>query len=125
LKSAGDLPIAEAAVRPGALAELLALVDDGTLSTAIAREVFDDVWRTGESARVVVLRRGLAQVGDESALAAQVAEVLAKFPSEVAEARAGRANVLGFLVGQVLRHGDGKANPKLVADLVRRAVNAG
>jgi aspartyl-tRNA(Asn)/glutamyl-tRNA(Gln) amidotransferase subunit B len=123
LKDAGLEDFGRSAVRPEGLAELLGLVERGTISNSVAKDVFEKMWSSGRAAADIVRDEGLAQIGDESALAAVVAGVLAAHPKEVAEARAGRNNVLGFLVGQVMKKTGGKANPKLVSDLVRRGAN--
>ena len=125
LKDLGLEDCAESAVPAPALAELLGLVDRGAISHSVAKDVFEKMWTTGRSAAAIVAEEGLAQIGDESALAAIVADVMAAHPGEVAQVRAGRHNVLGFLVGQVMKRTGGKANPKLASDLVRRAINGG
>jgi aspartyl-tRNA(Asn)/glutamyl-tRNA(Gln) amidotransferase subunit B len=77
------------------------------------------MWTTGRSAQEIVDAEGLAQIGDEAALQALVAEVLARHPDALAQIRAGRTNLLGFLVGQVMKATQGKANPRLVSDLIK------
>ena len=112
-------------VSPPALAGLIALVERGVISNSTGKQVFEKMWATGRTAEEIVQADGLAQIGDESALAAVVAEVVAGHPGEVEQIRAGKNSVFGFLVGQVMKRTGGKANPKLAAELVRRAVNGG
>ena len=119
-----DLGIDGVTVDATALAELLRLVDDGTISSAAAKQVFETMWRSGDSAAVIVERDGLRQVGDESALLAHVATVLAANPDAVASYRAGRVQAIGALVGQVMKLTRGTANPKVVHALLQRQLDA-
>jgi aspartyl-tRNA(Asn)/glutamyl-tRNA(Gln) amidotransferase subunit B len=83
----------------------------------------EKMWATGRRAKAIVDEEGLGQIGDESALAASVADVIAKNPEAVAQYRAGRTNTLGFMVGQVMKASGGKANPKMVNELFKKALN--
>jgi aspartyl-tRNA(Asn)/glutamyl-tRNA(Gln) amidotransferase subunit B len=116
--------IADAPVTAAALAELIRLVDDGTISTGAGRQVFETMWTTREAASIIVEREGLKQVGDESALLAHVAAVIAANPDAVASYRAGRVQAIGALVGQVMKLTRGTANPKVVHALVQRQLDA-
>ena len=116
--------IGDAAVRPEALAELIGLVDDGTISGAAAKQVFETMWRTGEAASAIVDREGLKQVGDEAALLAHIATVIEANPDAVASYRAGRVQAVGALVGQVMKLTRGTANPKVVHALLQRQLDA-
>jgi aspartyl-tRNA(Asn)/glutamyl-tRNA(Gln) amidotransferase subunit B len=104
---------------PAALAELIALVKDGTVSGGTAKEVFDRMVTDGRGAREIVEAEGLAQISDEGALEAAVEKAIADHPGQVEEYRAGKEPVLGFLVGQVMKATRGKANPKRVNELLR------
>ena len=125
LKDLGVDDVAHSAVSPQALAELVGLVETGVLSSSVAKQVFETMWSTGRAAKDIVSAEGLAQIGDEGALTTLVREVVDAHPGEVEQARGGKASVLGFLVGQVMKKTGGKANPKLVSELVKRAVNGG
>jgi aspartyl-tRNA(Asn)/glutamyl-tRNA(Gln) amidotransferase subunit B len=125
LKDRGAESMAEVPITPAALAQLIALVDGNVISSSVAKTVFEEMWTTGRGAREIVDRDGLAQIGDEAALKAVVDDVLARHPDAVAELRAGRTNVLGFLVGQAMKATAGKGNPRTVSELVRRAVQPG
>ncbi len=110
----------EAAPIPAAgLGELVDLIADGTLSGRMGREVFDAMWETGKSAAAIVEERGLKQISDTGALEALVDELLAREADKAAEYRGGRTKLLGFFVGQVMKATGGKANPKLVNELLR------
>ena len=109
-------------VQPAALAELAGITDRGEISSSVAKEVFGRMWTSGRSASDIVRDEGLAQIGDEAALAAVVGRVLAANPDAVAQAREGKTNVVGFLVGKVMKASEGRANPKVVSDLIRREI---
>jgi aspartyl-tRNA(Asn)/glutamyl-tRNA(Gln) amidotransferase subunit B len=107
-----------------ALAELAVATERGVVSSTAAKMVFEQMWTTGRSARAIIDAEGLAQIGDASALEALVADVLANHPGAMAEFRAGRKNAFGFLVGQVMKASQGKANPNVINDLLLKALSA-
>ena len=110
----------EAAPIPAArLGELVDLVGDGTLSGRMGREVFEAMWETGKPAAAIVEERGLKQISDTGALEGLVDELLACEADKAAEYRAGRTKLLGFFIGQVMKATGGKANPKVVNELLR------
>jgi aspartyl-tRNA(Asn)/glutamyl-tRNA(Gln) amidotransferase subunit B len=109
-----DLPI-----RPAQLAGLLSLVDAGRISGRSAKEVLEEMLRTGRPADAIVQERGLAQISDEAMLGAVVAEVIAEHPGPVGDVRAGKEQALTFLVGQVMKKTRGRANPALANRLIR------
>jgi aspartyl-tRNA(Asn)/glutamyl-tRNA(Gln) amidotransferase subunit B len=102
------------------LAQLLKMVDDGTISGKIAKSVFDEMARSGQSARQIVEEKGLAQISDSGAIEDVVARILAANPAEVEAYQNGKAKLLGFFVGQVMRETRGQANPQLVNDILKR-----
>jgi aspartyl-tRNA(Asn)/glutamyl-tRNA(Gln) amidotransferase subunit B len=108
--------------RPEALAELVGLVDRGAISSTVAKDVFEAMWTTGRSAQAIVDAEGLAQIGDVDALRTLVSDTLTRHAEVVAQYRAGKTSVMGFLVGQVMKASGGKADPKRVAELVRGAL---
>ncbi len=112
--------IADVPLQPSALAGLIALIDKGTISSSIAKDVFAKMYDSGRSADDIVRDEGLAQNSDEGALSAIVADVLKTHEDTVAQYRAGKTQTFGFLVGQVMKGSGGKANPKLAADLVKK-----
>jgi aspartyl-tRNA(Asn)/glutamyl-tRNA(Gln) amidotransferase subunit B len=101
------------------LAGLLGRVADGSLSGTNAKEVFARHFETGEPIEAIVADLGLAQISDTAAIAAAVDEVLAANPAAVADYRAGKAQAVGFLVGQVMKATRGQANPAVVQQLLR------
>jgi aspartyl-tRNA(Asn)/glutamyl-tRNA(Gln) amidotransferase subunit B len=110
-------------VGPAALADLVALIERGAISSHTGKTVFEKMWATGKSAAAIVDEEGLAQISDESALAAAIEQVMAAHPGPVTQYRAGQTKVLGFLVGQVMKATGGKASPALVNTLMRRALD--
>jgi len=116
--------VADVPLQPAALAGLIALVDKGTISNAIAKDVFPKMYDSGRSAADIVAAEGLAQNSDESAVLEIVRSVLAANAETVAQYRAGSQKTFGFLVGQVMKGSGGKANPKLANELLKRELDA-
>jgi aspartyl-tRNA(Asn)/glutamyl-tRNA(Gln) amidotransferase subunit B len=111
--------IEDAPVSPDRMAELLVLVENGTISGKIAKIVFDEMVKTGESPEIIVARQGLVQVTDEAALEAVVDRVLAACPCEVESYRGGKTKLMGFFVGRVMKETKGTANPQIVNTLLK------
>jgi aspartyl-tRNA(Asn)/glutamyl-tRNA(Gln) amidotransferase subunit B len=122
LKELGAEDLARVEIAADAMAGLVQITDRGTISSTVAKEVFEKMWGTGRTAQAIVDEEGLAQIGDESALDAIVSEVVAANAQAVAQIQAGKNNAFGFLVGQVMKASGGKANPKVVSDLLRRRI---
>ena len=114
--------IAGTRLTPEGLAELLALVEKGTISLNVAKGIFPELAASGKPATKIVEEKGLAQVSDESALQQVVEEVLQKNPKEVEKFLGGKEQIIGFFVGQVMRATRGRANPKVVNQLLRQAL---
>ncbi len=102
------------------LAELLNLVEDGTISLNIARKIFPEVAESGMSPGKLIEKQGLSQVSDESELLKVIKEVLDKNPGEVQKFLGGKEQVIGFFVGQVMKATKGQANPKIVNPILRK-----
>jgi aspartyl-tRNA(Asn)/glutamyl-tRNA(Gln) amidotransferase subunit B len=117
-----DVTIDQVPVRPAALAALIGLVDRGVISSTAAKDVFTKMYETGRSAQEIVDAEGLAQTSDTDALGALVTDIVAANPDAVEQIRKGRTNAFGFLVGQVMKASKGKANPKIVNELLAAAV---
>jgi len=115
----GHLTPSQLPVTPAHLAGMLQLVHDGVISGKIAKTVFDEMAQSGKTARDVVEEQGLVQMNDSSALEAALRQVLEANPAQVDEYRAGKQKVFGFFVGQTMKATQGKANPKMVNDLLR------
>jgi aspartyl-tRNA(Asn)/glutamyl-tRNA(Gln) amidotransferase subunit B len=115
--------IEEAAVRPEALAGLIRLVDSGTITGPIAKDVFEKMYASGRSADAIVADEGLASINDDAALEAAVRDAIAANPTPVAQYRAGKQQTFGFLVGQVMKATRGKANPAIVNALMKKMLD--
>jgi aspartyl-tRNA(Asn)/glutamyl-tRNA(Gln) amidotransferase subunit B len=110
-------------VPPARLAELLALVERGAISGSIAKEVFEKMFDTARAAGEIVAEEGLTQIDDVSEIEAAIADVLARNADALAQYRNGKTATFGFLVGQVMKAAKGKANPKRVNELLRKAID--
>ncbi|MGH7063637.1 MAG: Asp-tRNA(Asn)/Glu-tRNA(Gln) amidotransferase subunit GatB, partial [Stellaceae bacterium] len=112
--------IEQSPVSPAQLGALIDLIADGTISGRLAKDVFAEMVASGADPAAIVERKGLRQVTDLGAIAAAIDTVLAANADKVAEYRAGRDKLYGFFVGQVMRATQGKANPALVNELLRK-----
>jgi aspartyl-tRNA(Asn)/glutamyl-tRNA(Gln) amidotransferase subunit B len=120
----GAIDIDGVPVTPGGLAGLIRLVETGQISGSVAKGVFETMCETGRSAGEIVEEAGLRQISDVSSLEPLVRSVLAAHASVVDEIRAGKDRKLQFLVGQVMKETQGRADPKRVSDLVRRLISS-
>jgi aspartyl-tRNA(Asn)/glutamyl-tRNA(Gln) amidotransferase subunit B len=111
-------------ISAAALAALLDKLEAGTISGKIAKEVFEAVWNGEGSVDAVIEKRGLVQISDTAAIDKLVAEVIAANAAQVEQFRAGKQQVLGFLVGQVMKASKGKANPQQVNEALRKQLGA-
>ena len=112
----------ESPVSPTQAAELLGLVADGTISGSIAKQVFEIMLETGQSASAIVEEKGLKQTSDTGAIEAVIAEILANNPGQLEAYRGGKEQLFGFFVGQTMKAMQGKANPGVVNDLLKKAL---
>lgn len=117
--------IAGAKVTPAALGALIRLVDAGTISNTVARDVFERMADAGRSPEAIVEAEGLSQIGDAGELELVVRQTLAENPAAVGKYRAGKTGALGFLVGQVMRATRGQANPRVVNELLKAGLATG
>lgn len=107
-------------VTPPALARLLALVEEGSISGKIAKSVFLDMIATGQEPDAIIQAKGLSQISDSSSLEALAREILAAHPKEVADYKGGKTKIMGFFVGEIMKKTKGQANPKVVNQLFAR-----
>ncbi len=119
LREAG-LGLAEQKATPEGIGRLLALVDAGELSGAAMKEVLAEMVRTGEDPDAIAARKGLRQLSDEGPTEAAVDAVLARCPEEVARYRAGKKQLVGFFVGQVMKELEGRGNPGVIGKLLAK-----
>jgi aspartyl-tRNA(Asn)/glutamyl-tRNA(Gln) amidotransferase subunit B len=117
-----DVAAVSARVPPEQSARLLRLVEDGTISNSIAREIWEKVFQTGRTTDDIIAADGVTQIDDEGQIVALIAGVLSTHQDAVAKYRGGNEGTFGFLVGQVMKAAAGKANPKRVNELLKRAL---
>jgi aspartyl-tRNA(Asn)/glutamyl-tRNA(Gln) amidotransferase subunit B len=110
---------------PAALAELVDLIEDGTISGKLGKEVFEACYATGASPAAHVEKAGLRQISDPGQLMGVIAEILNKNAKQAADYRSGKETLFGFFVGQVMKATGGRANPQLTTDLLQRALKGG
>jgi aspartyl-tRNA(Asn)/glutamyl-tRNA(Gln) amidotransferase subunit B len=115
-----DREVEAAPLSPRQLAEMLALIKDGTISGKIAKTVFEEIYKTGRSAGEIVKEQGLVQITDQAVVEQAVEKVLQTHPKEVEAYKQGKDKLFGFFVGQVMRATQGKANPQLVNDILKK-----
>jgi aspartyl-tRNA(Asn)/glutamyl-tRNA(Gln) amidotransferase subunit B len=108
---------------PEKLAALLSLVDDGTISVKIGKDIFRDLCASGDDPAEYVKAKGLVQVSDTSELEAMVDQVIADNPSEVEAFKGGKKKLMGFFMGQVMRLSKGQANPGVVTQLFNKKLS--
>jgi len=112
--------IEESPVSPERLAELLRLVDSGVISGKIAKTVFDEMVSSGKPPEAIVQEKGLVQVTDADAITEVIEQVLSEHAKEVSDYRGGKTKLFGFFVGQVMKATRGKANPKMVNEILKK-----
>ena len=117
------LGITQIALTPIVLAELISLIEDGTISGKIAKEILPDLLSQGGSAKKLVESQGLVQISDTGALEAIIDQVLAANPKELEQYRNGKTKLLGFFVGQVMKQTGGRADPKQTNQLLDQKLN--
>jgi aspartyl-tRNA(Asn)/glutamyl-tRNA(Gln) amidotransferase subunit B len=120
-----NLDIRSSPLTPDRLAGLLALIEKGTISGSMAKDVFEKMFGSSQTAEAIVAAEGLAQIDDDSQIATLIAEVLAKNADAVGQYRGGKTSTFGFLVGQVMKAAQGKANPRRVNELLTRTLQSG
>ncbi|MDG2990888.1 Asp-tRNA(Asn)/Glu-tRNA(Gln) amidotransferase subunit GatB [Candidatus Synechococcus calcipolaris G9] len=117
-QSIRDLPLT-----PDHLAELIALIEDGTISSKIAKDMLPELLKNGGSAKALVEKKGLSQISDAGTLNAIIDELLAAHPQELEQYRAGKTKLQGFFVGQMMKKTGGRADPKLTNQLLVAKLN--
>lgn len=111
-------------ITPAALAELISLIEGGTISNKIGKDILPELLESGGSPKAIVEAKGLVQISDPSVIEAAVDQIIAAFPNELEQYKSGKTKMLGFFVGQVLKQTGGKADPKLTNQIVAQKLNA-
>ena len=118
-----EIEIDESKVTEENLATLISLIDKGTISSKIAKQIFEEMFETGENAKDIVEKRGLVQISDEGAIKEICQKVVDANPQSIADYKAGKDRAIGFLVGQIMEETKGKANPQIVNKLLLEIIN--
>ncbi len=113
----------ESAISPERFVKLLQLVETGTISLKVAREIFSELYASGKDPEALIQEKGLSQVSDDEALMSFIREVIANHPVQVNQYKDGKEAVLGYLVGQVMKASQGKANPGKVNALLKSTLS--
>jgi aspartyl-tRNA(Asn)/glutamyl-tRNA(Gln) amidotransferase subunit B len=124
LANESEIAVADSKVSPEHVAELIELIESKTVNSKIAKELLARMWDGAGSPKAIVEREGLAQTSDPRAIERFVDEVVAANAKVVADYRAGKTNVMGFLVGQVMKNSRGKADPALVNELLKKKLES-
>ncbi len=118
-----EIEIYDSKVTEENLATLISLIDKGTISSKIAKQIFEEMFETGENAKDIVEKKGLVQISDEGAIKQLVEKIVEANPQSVADYKAGKDRAIGFLVGQIMKETKGKANPQIVNKLLLEIIN--
>jgi aspartyl-tRNA(Asn)/glutamyl-tRNA(Gln) amidotransferase subunit B len=122
--NAAGVNVAESRIVPAMIDELVALVEDGTISGKQAKDVFSEMAETGDAPGAIVELRGMRQVSDTGAIEAVIDRIIAENPDKVEGYRSGKTGLMGFFVGQVMREMSGQANPAVVNEILGRKLSA-
>lgn len=123
LNNNASLSIWDLAIQPADLAELIELIEGGTISNKIGKDILPELLEKGGSPKALVERKGLVQISDTGAIETAIVEVLAENPTELEQYRGGKTKLLGFFVGQVMKKTGGRADPKLTNQLLAKKLN--
>lgn len=113
------IEISNAKISPLALAHLLKKIEDNTISGKIAKEVFEQMWSTGEEAEKIIADKGLLQINDTAIIEQWIAEVIQQYPQQLQDYLSGKDKLFGFFVGQVMKLSQGKVNPGQLNSLLK------
>jgi len=112
--------IRECPITAQSLADMIKLIEEGAISGKMAKEVIDDMYKTGKPPKEIIAEKGMVQITDEGELAKTITAIIEANPKQTAEYRSGKDKLFGFFVGQVMKATQGKANPQLVNDLLKK-----
>src|SRR5271157_1843391 len=114
--------IKECPILPESLAEMIQLIENGTISGKMAKDIIEEMYRTGKPPKMIIEEKGMVQITNEAALAKTIAEILAANTAQVEQYRGGKEKLFGYFVGQVMKATQGKANPQLINDLLKKVL---
>ena len=118
------LEVTESPITPQTLADLINMIDEGTISGKIAKDVFEDMCKSGKGPKEIVDKRGLLQISDASKLEKIVEAVLEANPGQLEQYKSGKVQLFGFFVGQTMKATNGKANPGIVNELLKKRLSS-
>jgi aspartyl-tRNA(Asn)/glutamyl-tRNA(Gln) amidotransferase subunit B len=118
------MPVTEFPVTPRRLASMLMLIEQGTISGKIAKDLFEEMLSSTDEPSLIVERKGMLQVSDEGEIEKAIDAVLAANPAQVEKYLKGNEKVFGFFVGETMKATKGRANPKMANDILRRKLHA-
>jgi len=111
--------IRDCPIKPSALAEMIRLIEDGTISGKMAKDIVEDMYKTAKSPRAIIEEKGLVQITDKIELVKTVTATIGDYPQQFDDYRSGKDKLFGFFVGQVMKRTQGKANPQLVNEILK------
>ncbi len=112
--------ITDTVIKPQHIGELVKMIDNNTISGKIAKSVFKDMYETGKSPEIIVKEKGLIQITDTNLIEKIADKIIADNPKAVSQYKSGKKNTLGFFVGQIMKETKGKANPKVVNEILAK-----
>jgi len=107
-------------ITPVALAEMISLIDGGTISGKMAKDIVEEMYKTGKQPKIIIEEKGLVQITDEGELIKTITSIMEAKPDQLKDYRGGKEKLFGFFVGQVMKATQGKANPQLVNELLKK-----
>jgi aspartyl-tRNA(Asn)/glutamyl-tRNA(Gln) amidotransferase subunit B len=116
--------IKDSPIPPAALADLIKLIETGTISGKMAKEVIDEMYKSGRPPQAIISEKGLVQITDEAMITGLIADIMAANPDQLAQYRSGKDKLFGFFVGQVMKATQGKANPQIINELLKKMLSA-
>jgi aspartyl-tRNA(Asn)/glutamyl-tRNA(Gln) amidotransferase subunit B len=112
--------IKECPILPQSLAEMIQLIENGTISGKMAKDILEEMYRTGKPPKTIIEEKGMIQITDEAAITKTIADVLAANTAQLEQYRGGKEKLFGYFVGQVMKATQGKANPQLINELLKK-----
>jgi len=118
------MDIKNCSVSPASLGEMITLIEDGTISGKMAKELFEEMYRTGKTPKAIIAEKGISQINDEESLAQIIDAVIQGNPTQLEQYRSGKDKLFGYFIGQVMKMTQGKANPQVLNDLMRKKLDS-
>jgi aspartyl-tRNA(Asn)/glutamyl-tRNA(Gln) amidotransferase subunit B len=112
--------IRDCPVKPSSLAEMIKLIEEGTISGKIAKDIIEEMYKSSKSPKTIIAEKGIVQITDEEELSKTISEIIKANPQQLKDYRGGKEKLFGFFVGQVMKATQGKANPQIVNDLLKK-----